>query len=133
MRRLLLMGMVALLLACSGGDGGGSADPAAFCARLDRLTSNDPFAAFGDTASAAEIEQAFGALVDRSAELVDVAPEEARSAARQYAAAAESLDALMAAAGYVGSQVDQRAYRDEQLAYAEAADRLLRYLDAECG
>ena len=38
----------------------------------------------------------------------------------------------MAGAGYVGSQVDARAYRDEQLAYSDAADRLLRYLDTEC-
>jgi hypothetical protein len=38
----------------------------------------------------------------------------------------------MAEAGYDGARLDARAYRDEQEAYTEAADRLLNYLDAEC-
>lgn len=130
MRRLGTLA-VALLLAGCGGDGG-TVDAAAFCDRLDRLTQNDPFLAFGDTATPAEIEQAFGALVERAGELLEAAPDEARGAARDYAEAASALDSLMAGAGYDGALVDARAYRAEQLTYSEAADRLLRYLDAQC-
>jgi hypothetical protein len=116
--------------ACGGGSGDG--DQTLFCERLDRLTRNDPFHAFGDRASAADIEVAFGALVDRADELVDVAPPEARPAARDYADAAHALDSLLAGTGYEPTGVDTRAYRNEQVAYTEAAQRLERYLTAEC-
>ncbi len=122
----------ALLLAVGCGSDSGEADPAEFCDRLDRLTENDPFLAFGDTATPDEIQQAFGALVDRAEELLEVAPTEAQAAARDYAESATSLDALMAGAGYDGTAVDARAYRTQQLAYADASRLLLRYLDSEC-
>ena len=130
MRRLAILGVVALLAAC--GDDGAPADQAAFCDRLGRLTENDPFLAFGDTATPAEIEEGFAALVVRADELVDVAPEEVRPAAETYAGSARAMDELMADAGYVGGRVDARAYRNEQERYTEAADRLLRYLESEC-
>jgi hypothetical protein len=125
-----LLASAALLGAC--GDGGSAGDPARFCERLDRLTRNDPFLAFGETADAGDIEVAFGALVDRAGELLDVAPPEARGAAQDYADAVEALDSLLAGAAYSPTEVDARAYRNEQVAYAEAAQRLERYLDAEC-
>lgn len=134
MRRLAVLFTVIVLTgasACSG-DGPGDGDQALFCERLDRLTRNDPFQAFGDRASAADIEVAFGALVARADELVDVAPPEARPAARDYAEAARNLDSLLAGTGYQPTGVDTRAYRNEQLAYTEAAQRLQRYLTAEC-
>jgi hypothetical protein len=136
-RRLTVLGAVALLLAAGGltACGGGSSndgDQATFCERLDRLTRNDPFVAFGDHASADDIEVAFGALVERAGELVDVAPPEARGAARDYAEAATSLRSLLADADYAPTGVDTRSYRDEQVAYVEAAQRLERYLNAEC-
>jgi len=70
--------------------------------------------------------------VERANELADVAPEEARPAARTYADATTAMDDLMADAGYDGARLDARAYRDEQVTYSEAAERLLNYLDAEC-
>ena len=130
MRRLVALLVVTAAAAC--GDGGPTADPAAFCDRLDRLSGNDPFLAFGDTATAAEIEAGFEALVARADELVDVAPEDVEPAARAYRDAAAAMDELMADAGYDGARLDARAYRDEEVAYPEAADRLLRYLDSEC-
>jgi hypothetical protein len=126
----MLLAAVALLAACGGDEP--AADQATFCRRLDRLTGNDPFLAFGDTAAPAEIAEAFAALVERADELADVAPEDVRPAARAYADATRNLDELMADAGYDGARLDARAYRDEQEAYASAADRLLNYLATEC-
>jgi hypothetical protein len=129
-RRLVGLAVVVLLAACGGEEP--SADPPEFCRRLDRLTGNDPFLAFGDTATPAEIAEAFSALVERADELAEVAPQDVRPAAEAYADATRNMDALMAEAGYDGARLDARAYRDEQEAYTEAADRLLNYLDAEC-
>ncbi len=132
MRRLAALSLAAALLAGCGDDGPGDGDAALFCDRLDRLTSNDPFAAFGDTASARDIETAFAALVARADELVDVAPPDVRAAAGDYADAAHALDAMLADAGYEPDVADPGAYRDEQTAYTEAAVRLERYLESEC-
>jgi len=131
-RWMPLLAMVLVVGGC-GDDGGPSErDAEAFCARLDRLTNNDPFRAFGDRATSAEIEQAFTALVERASEIVDVAPPDARGAANDYADAARELDDLMAGAAYDGNAIDARAYRDQQVAYANAAARLERYLESEC-
>lgn len=132
MRRLAALGFAALVVvgACGGG-GDGDGDHALFCQRLDRLTRNDPFLAFGETASPDDMKVAFAALIERANDLVDVASPEARPAARDYAEAAEALDALLADAGYAPTDLDVRAYRDEQVAYAEAAQRLARYLPAD--
>jgi hypothetical protein len=123
---------VVALGAC-GDDGPSEAERAAtFCTRLDRLARNDPFTSFGDRATDAEIEAAFTALVARADELLDVAPGEARAAARDYAEASAALNDLMAGAAYDATAVDQRAYRDEQATYVAAAQRLERYLESEC-
>lgn len=134
MRRLAVLLAVIVLTGATGcGDGGsGDGDQVLFCERLDRLTRNDPFQAFGDRASAADIEVAFRALVARADELVEVAPPQVRAAARDYADAARALDSLLAGTAYEPTGVDSRAYRSEQVAYTEAASRLQRYLDAEC-
>ncbi len=133
-RRLvvLLLGATGVLAGC--GDDGPTDDERAtrFCERLDRLTTNDPFAAFGDRATAAEIEAAFEALIARADELADTAPEEVRAAAHDYADAAHALDSLLAGAAYDGAGVDQRAYREQQLRYVEAAALLERHLTSEC-
>ena len=118
-----------MLVAGCGGDGGG--DEATFCEQLDRLTENDPFLAFGDTASEAEMEEAFTALRQRAEDLRDAAPDGARGAATDYRDAVVGLDEILAEAGY-GTDVDLRAYREQQTAYVEAAQRLERYLGTDC-
>ena len=123
--------MVPAVVAASCG-GGSSPDASTFCRRLDRLTANDPFQAFGDRATPKEIETAFTALVARADELLDSAPDDVRPATRDYADAAKGLADLLAAAAYDGDQVDARAYRDEQVQYTEAASRLERYLTTSC-
>lgn len=131
---ILLVAAVALLVgsgACSD-DGPGVGDQALFCERLDRLTRNDPFLAFGETASVDDIEAAFGALIERSRDLVDVAPRDARAAARDYADAVEALDSILAGAAYDPLVVDAGEYVARQADYATAAQRLERYLDSTC-
>lgn len=132
MRRLAALSFAVALLAGCGDDGPGDGDAARFCERLDRLASNDPFAAFGDTASAQDIERAFAALVERADELLDVAPPDVRAAAGEYADAARALDAMLADAGYLPDVADPGAYREQQTAYTEVAARLERYLEGQC-
>lgn len=130
MWRLGLVTVAVVLAAC--GRDGETADPATFCERLDRLTENDPFRAFGDTANPGEIEEGFRALVERADELVEVAPDEGRGAAQDFADSASTMQSAMADAGFAPDGLDTRTYRDAQLAYTEASGRLLRYLDTEC-
>ena len=131
-RGLLLAAACTSLLATAGcGDDGGDGDQALFCERLERLTENDPFVAFGATPTEAEMETAFAALLARAEELDEVAPPAARSAAAAYLDAVERLDELLADAGY-GTDVDVRAYREAQTAYVESSLRLERYLTTEC-
>ena len=129
MRVVAMLAVVLLLAGCNDEP---SADAELFCERLGRLTENDPFLAFGDTATPQEIAEGFEALVERAAELAEVAPDEIRPAAEDYAEATTAMDELMADAGYDGARLDARAYRDEQERYTEAADRLLNHLEAEC-
>jgi hypothetical protein len=132
-RRLFaVVGTALLLVAGCSGDGPSEKVLATqFCARLDRLTTNDPFD-FGDRATPKEIQAAFTALVRRSKDLADVAPAEVRPTARDYAKSATTLDSLMAGAGYDGSAVDARAYRAAQNDYTAAAASLEDYLTSSC-
>jgi hypothetical protein len=133
MRVIAVLGMAMLLaVPLSACHDDPEADPKVFCDRLGRLTENDPFLAFGDTATPEEIAEAFKALVERAGELADAAPDEIRPAAEDYADATTAMDDLMAEAGYDGARLDARAYRDQQQRYTEASKRLLAYLDAEC-
>jgi hypothetical protein len=131
-RPALLLAAIALVLGACGGGDRGDGDAALFCGRLDRLTGNDPFRSLGDTASGAEVEAAFAALLARAEELADVAPEAIRPAAVDYLDAATALESLLAGAAYDPADVDTRAYQAQQVAYVEAARRLERYLTAEC-
>lgn len=137
-RRVVLVAVAAVVLAVlgtvlvtSGGDERGP-DPVAFCDQLDRLTRNDPFAAFGDRATTAEVLAAFTALEARAEELRVLAPDAARAVATDLAEATTAMADLLRATGGDPAAVDTRAYREEQRRYAEAADRLERYLTSSC-
>jgi hypothetical protein len=122
----------ALLLAAGCGGGSSHDGGADFCPRLERLTENDPFRTFGARATGTEIKAAFDALHDSADRLASAAPDDARSAARDYADAVRRMRSLMAGAGYDGSLVDATRYRAAQLDYYVAASRLERYLVASC-
>jgi hypothetical protein len=128
-----IAGAVALLAVAACSHGGASTTGATtICDRLDRLTQNDPFRAFGARATPKEIQAAFTAVVARAKDLVAGAPADIRPDAQAYANAATRLDSLMAGAGYDGAAVDAVAYRDAQNAYYTAADSLIRYYTTQC-
>lgn len=120
------------VLGSSGDSDDASPDPVGFCRELERLSENDPFAAFGDRATPAQIDAAFDALVERAAELVELAPAESRGAALDLSENAQRLRELLAAAEGDPAEVDALAYRDAQGRYTAAGDRLERYLTTEC-
>ena len=122
---------IALVLA-TGCGGSSHADAKVFCQRLERLSENDPFRAFGARATTTEIETAFDALQTSASGLAAVAPDDARSAARAYADSVDRMRSLLQGAAFDGSQVDQRAYRDAQVDYFAASTRLERYLTSSC-
>src|SRR3546814_3762744 len=120
----VLVPMLALV-ACSDGDGADAAgDPELFCDRLDRLVRNDPFLAFGERATIDEIAMAFDALVQRADELAEVAPPEARAAARTSAESTRALDDPHAEVGHAGNEVSARAYRDKEIRPEEHTSEL---------
>ena len=132
MGRVRTAAAAGLLLAVVGCSSGSSADPKLFCARLERLTQNDPFTKFGDAATTAEMRAAFDALHVSARALAHVAPDEGRRAATDYADAVDRMRSLMAGAAFDGSQVDLSRYRDAELDYYVASGRLERYLHSSC-
>jgi hypothetical protein len=120
---------LAALLAGCGSDGGG--DPAAFCAAVDDLRGNDPFADLA-VASPGEMRDAFAALADGARRIDDAAPESAEVQARRYAEAVEVLRDELAGAGYDPRQVDVQRYGDGVDDYTAAATSLGNAADATC-
>jgi hypothetical protein len=127
---LVLTASVLLAFGCSGGDSAG--DLTAFCAQVDGLSTNDPFASFGDTASPEEMKVAFGALVERADELAAPAPADIAGAATRYSRATRQLDRLLARAGYDGRRVEVLAYGNAQADYDEAKAQIERFAIKQC-
>jgi hypothetical protein len=128
---LLLAASVLLGLGCSGGDDS-AGDLRAFCAQVDSLSTNDPFASFGDTARPEEMRSAFKALAERADALATPAPVGARAAADRFARATHELDRLLAAAGYDGRNVEVLAYGNAQADYDEAKAQIERFATNRC-
>lgn len=124
-----MLALAALLVGC--GDDDGSGDPAAFCAAVDELRSNDPFAELA-VASPGEMRDAFAALAEGAQRIADAAPEPARVQARRYAERIDVLRDELAGAGYDPRQVDVQRYADAVDDYREAATSLGNAADATC-
>jgi hypothetical protein len=128
---LLLIASALIGFGCSDDEGDG--DLQAFCTQVDRLSTNDPFAAFGDTAKPEEMRVAFSALVERADDLAAPAPPAIAGAAGRYATATHDLDRLLAAAGYDGRNVDVLAYQNAQADYDEAKAQIEKFATKRCG
>lgn len=117
-----------LLGACGEDDDG---DLAAFCEAVEDLRQDDPFADL-DVASPGEMRDAFAELAHGVDRIAGAAPPEARTQARRYADAVQSLRDELAGAAYDPTRVDQLRYGQAVAAYSEAATSVGNTADANC-
>lgn len=128
--RFVAMALLPLALSsCGGGD---EADPEAFCAGIEQLREDDPFAEL-TVASPGEMRDAFAVLASGAGRVAEDAPDDAAVQARRYAEAVEALQDEMAGGGYDLTRVDRDRYRDRVEDYDEAATSLANAARAICG
>lgn len=125
-RRAIALGL--LLGACAADDGG---DLARFCAAVEDLRADDPFAEL-DIASPADMRDAFAELAEGVDRIADEAPADARSQADRYVDAVDALRDELAGAGYDPTRVDQLRYGQAVAEYTEAAVSVGNAADANC-
>lgn len=128
--RLGVVIVIALAVAGCGGDGR-SPDPQAFCAEIESLRADDPFAELL-VASPGEMRDAFAELRAGAGRIADAAPSEVEVQARRYRDAVDDLVDQLNAAGYDPRTVDALAYRDATETYSAAASSLDNAADATC-
>lgn len=117
-----------LVSGCGDDDDG---DLAAFCAAVEDLRDDDPFAELA-IASPGEMRDAFADLADGVDRIADAAPAEARTQARRYADAVQDLRDELAGAGYDPTRVDSLDYGRAVAEYTEAAVSIDNAADALC-
>lgn len=100
-----------------GDDGGGVQ---AFCAAVESLEENDPFAEL-DIASPEEMRTAFDELSDGVSRIAQAAPDEARRQARAYEESVEEVVDQLRGAGFDPRNVDSLDYQQAVTEYDEAA------------
>jgi hypothetical protein len=116
-------------LAGCGSDGDG--DPDGFCAAIERLRDDDPFAELG-VASPQEMRAAFEELLDGAEAIRDDAPSEAAVSADRYRRAVQELVDQLRGAGFDPRRLDTLSYGRATSDYGEAADSLDRTADSLC-
>lgn len=107
-----------LLLAACGDDAGG--DGQAFCAAVEDLRSDDPFAELA-VASPGEMRDAFARLRDGAEEIASSAPGPVAVQADRYLAAIDALIDELAGAAYDPRLVDNARYAGATADYRAAA------------
>jgi hypothetical protein len=127
--RLTAVAMAAAPLVACSDDGDG--DRQAFCAAVEDLRADDPFAEL-EIASPGEMRDAFAVLADGVERIADAAPADVHTQARRYADAVDVLRDELAGAGYDPTRVDQMAYGQAVAAYTEAAVSVDNAADAIC-
>lgn len=117
------------LVGCGGDDGG---DLRGFCAGIERLREEDPFAEL-EVASPQEMRAAFEELQDGAGQIRDDAPPDADVPADRYLEAVDELVDQLRGAGFDPRRVDSLSYGRATSDYGEAADSLDRTADSVCG
>lgn len=124
-----LVAAALLGLAACGDDAGG--DRTTFCAAVEALRSEDPFAEL-EVASPGQMRDAFEALADGADRIAGAAPGEVSVQADRYRDAVGALRDELAGAGYDPTRMDGRRYARAVADYTEAADSLDNAADARC-
>ena len=124
-----LTGLALLAASCAGDDDG---DLARFCAEVEALRDDDPFADL-PVASPQEMRSAFDDLTESVDRIVDAAPPEAETQADRYQDALDDVADHLRGAGFDPRQLDTLAYGRATAAYGEAATSLDNTTDALCG
>ena len=127
----LVVGIVvagAILLGGCSGDGG---DLRTFCAEVEDLRSDDPFADLA-VASPQEMRSAFDDLEEAVRRIDVAAPDEVETQASRYRDALDEVVDHLRGAGYDPRQLDALAYGDATAEYTEAADSLDNAADSLC-
>ncbi len=128
MRRAAVVAASVLLVACGGEDG---RYLAGFCAAVEDLRSDDPFAEL-QIASPEDMRDAFAELAAGVDRIAEAAPDQARTQAGRYADAVDALRDELAGAAYDPTRVDQLRYGQAVAAYSEAATSVGNTADASC-
>lgn len=123
--------VVAGALALAGcGDGGGG-DEATFCAAIEALRADAPFAELA-VATPAEMRDAFDALTTGAGRIAAAASGDVAVPADRYRDAVDAVRDELAGAGYDPTRVDNRRYARAVEEYSAAADSLDNAADARC-
>lgn len=126
---LLALSSGAVLACGDGSDGAG--DRAVFCAAVERLAAEDPFADLA-VASPGEMKSAFGQLRE-GAEAIDAsAPLDVRVQTARYVDAVDELIRQLAGAGYDPRALDPLSYGRAVEEYAAAATSVTNAANATC-
>lgn len=120
------------LLGVIGGCNDDDGDVEAFCAAVDQLERNDPFAEL-DIASPGEMAAAFDQLSEAAGRIAEAAPAEARSQARSYEDSVSELVDQLRGAGFDPTQVDSLAYGRATADYQAAAVAVENAARSLCG
>ena len=126
---LLLIVLVMILAGCGGG---GDGDPEAFCAAVEELRTDDPFADL-EIASPQEMRAAFDELRAGAERIEDAAPASADVQAERYRAAVDELVDQLRGAGFDLRELDLTSYRRAARDHAEIAASLDNAAAAACG
>ncbi len=113
---------VALVLAASTGacTDGSSGDVASFCAAVQSLADDDPFAEL-EIASPQEMRTAFDRLRDGVADIADAAPDDLDGRSGRYLESVDELIDQLRGAGFDPRDLDTLDYRSATSEYEEAA------------
>ncbi|WP_436795428.1 hypothetical protein [Actinospongicola halichondriae] len=131
MRRSIVLVVLVSALAVGGCSDDAGGDLASFCAAVDELEANDPFADL-DVASPGEMRTAFDQLSEGVERIADAAPDDLRPSADRYADTVDALIDHLRGADFDPRNLDTLRYRTAAADYEEAAVSVENAATAAC-